>query len=148
MDSNKRPDSMQRITTIELANEFIDEQVKLVREEAKKIDEKFKIFMGNEIYFGQDVPEWLAQRKILTMNGSKYVLIGIIKDGYVENITDDTEIRNTIKTIIENNPESVADYKNGHDRAIKYLMGQVMKETKGKANPKMLNEMFLEELKK
>ena len=33
-------------------------------------------------------------------------------------------------------------------RAIKYLMGHVMKETKGKANPKMLNEMFLEELKK
>ena len=63
-----------------------------------------------------------------------------------ENITDDTEIRNTIKTIIENNPESVADYKNGHDRAIKYLMGQVMKETKGKANPKMAMDILTEEL--
>lgn len=51
------------------------EQVRLVREEAKKIDEKFKIFMGNEIYFGQDVPELLAQRKILTMNGSNYILV-------------------------------------------------------------------------
>ena len=64
----------------------------------------------------------------------------------IENITDDTEIRNTIKTIIENNPESVADYKNGHDRAIKYLMGQVMKETKGKANPKMAMDILTEEL--
>ena len=70
----------------------------------------------------------------------------IIKEQGIENITDDTEIRNTIKTIIENNPESVADYKNGHDRAIKYLMGQVMKETKGKANPKMAMDILTEEL--
>ena len=70
----------------------------------------------------------------------------IVKEQGIENITDDTEIRNTIKTIIENNPESVADYKNGHDRAIKYLMGQVMKETKGKANPKMAMDILTEEL--
>ena len=70
----------------------------------------------------------------------------IVKEQGIENITDDTEIRNTIKTIIENNPESVADYKSGHDRAIKYLMGQVMKETKGKANPKMAMDILTEEL--
>ena len=70
----------------------------------------------------------------------------IVKEQGIENITDDTEIRNTIKTIIENNPDSVADYKNGHDRAIKYLMGQVMKETKGKANPKMAMDILTEEL--
>ena len=70
----------------------------------------------------------------------------IVKEQGIENITDDTEIRNTIKMIIENNPESVADYKNGHDRAIKYLMGQVMKETKGKANPKIAMDILTEEL--
>ena len=70
----------------------------------------------------------------------------IIKEQGIENITDDTEIRNTIKEIIANNPESVADYKNGHDRAIKFLMGQVMKETKGKANPKMAMDILTEEL--
>lgn len=70
----------------------------------------------------------------------------IMKDEGIENITDDKEIREVIKKIIENNPESVEDYKNGHDRAIKYLMGQVMKETKGKANPKMANDILVEEL--
>ena len=49
--------------------------------------------------------------------------------------------------IIESNEESVNDYKNGHDRAIKYLMGQVMKETKGKVNPRLANEILLEELR-
>ena len=70
----------------------------------------------------------------------------IIKEQGIENITNDKEIREVIKNIIKNNPESVNDYKNGHDRAIKYLMGQVMKETKGKANPKMANDILLEEL--
>ena len=71
----------------------------------------------------------------------------IIKEQGIENISDDEELRKTIKNIITNNPESVNDYKNGHDRAIKYLMGQVMKETKGKANPRIANEILLEELK-
>ena len=50
----------------------------------------------------------------------------IIKENGIENITDDTEIRKVVKEIITSNPESVKDYKNGHDRAIKYLMGQVI----------------------
>ena len=72
----------------------------------------------------------------------------IIKEQGIENITNDDEIRNVIKEIIKNNQESVVDFKNGHDRAIKYLMGQVMKETKGKANPRLANEILLEELNK
>lgn len=70
----------------------------------------------------------------------------IIKENGIENITDDSEIRQIIKKIIAENKESVEDYKAGHDRAIKYLMGQVMKETKGKANPKMANDILVEEL--
>ena len=71
----------------------------------------------------------------------------IMKEKGIENITDDSEIRSIIKEIISNNEESVNAYKNGHDRAIKYLMGQVMKETKGKANPKMAMDILIEELK-
>ena len=70
----------------------------------------------------------------------------IISEQGIENITDDSEIRNIVKEIINNNPESVNDYKAGHDRAIKCLMGQVMKETKGKANPKMAMDILVEEL--
>ena len=70
----------------------------------------------------------------------------IIKSSGIENITDDNAIREIIKKIIEQNPESVADYKAGKDRAIKFLMGQIMKETKGSANPKMATEILIEEL--
>ena len=71
----------------------------------------------------------------------------IIKDKGIENITDDKEIREVVKQIIEANPESVNDYKNGHDRAIKFLMGQVMKETKGKVNPAVAMEILTTELR-
>ena len=71
----------------------------------------------------------------------------IIKQKGIENITDNNEIREVIKKVIDANPESVADYKSGHDRAIKFLMGQVMKETKGKANPPIAMSILTEELK-
>lgn len=70
----------------------------------------------------------------------------IIKENCIENITDDTEIRKVVEEVITSNPESVKDYKNGHDRAIKYLMGQVMKETHGKVNPKIAMDILVEEL--
>lgn len=69
-----------------------------------------------------------------------------IKESGIENITDDTALREIIKKIVSENSESVTDYKNGHDRAIKFLMGQVMKETKGSANPKLAMNILIEEL--
>jgi len=42
----------------------------------------------------------------------------------------------------------VEDFKAGKDKALGFLVGQAMKETRGKANPQMLNKMLLEELKK
>ena len=50
--------------------------------------------------------------------------------------------------ILSENPQSVADYKAGKDRALGFLVGQAMKQTKGKANPQMLNKMFVEEMTK
>lgn len=72
----------------------------------------------------------------------------IIKNLGIENITDDTALRDIIKTIVSNNLETKQDYLAGHDRAIKFFMGQVMKETKGKANPKIAMNILTEELNK
>ena len=72
----------------------------------------------------------------------------IIKEkGWIQ-ISDEGAIKEIVTKIIEANPQSVADYKAGKDRALGFLVGQAMKETKGKANPQMLNKMFAEELKK
>lgn len=72
----------------------------------------------------------------------------IIKEkGWIQ-ISDEGAIKEVVLKIIEANPQSVADYKAGKERALGFLVGQAMKETKGKANPQMLNKMFAEELSK
>ena len=71
----------------------------------------------------------------------------IEEKGWVQ-ISDENEIKKVVLKVLKENEQSVLDYKAGKDRALGFLVGQAMKETKGKANPKMLNEMFLEELKK
>lgn len=53
-----------------------------------------------------------------------------------------------INDILDNNEQSIEDYKNGKDRAIGFLVGQIMKATRGQANPKVVNKILLEELDK
>ena len=60
----------------------------------------------------------------------------------LEQISDSNLLQELVLKVIENNTESVNDYKNGHDRALKFLMGQIMKESKGKANPKQVDEIL------
>ncbi len=67
--------------------------------------------------------------------------------GWIQ-ISDEGAIKEVVIKVLQNNAQSVADYKAGKDKALGFLVGQAMKETKGKANPGMLNKMFLEELNK
>ena len=60
------------------------------------------------------------------------------------------QMRDMVKAqkIIAANPQSIVDYKAGKDRALGFLVGQCMKEMKGKGNPQILNKLILEELNK
>ena len=72
----------------------------------------------------------------------------IIKEkGWIQ-ISDEGAIKEVVLKVLEANPQSIADYKGGKDKALGFLVGQAMKETRGKANPQLLNKMFLEELNK
>jgi aspartyl-tRNA(Asn)/glutamyl-tRNA(Gln) amidotransferase subunit B len=72
----------------------------------------------------------------------------LINSKGVKQINNREELIPIIDSIILNNEASVVDYKNGKDRAIKYLMGEVMKQTKGQANPIMAQELLIEKLNK
>ena len=74
-------------------------------------------------------------------------IISAIKVLGLEEIKDESELKKLVQTVLDNNIESINDYKNGHDRALKYLMGQVMKESKGKANPNVCSNLIIEMLK-
>ena len=72
----------------------------------------------------------------------------IIKELNMVVIEDDELLNLWILQAIDNNPQSVVDYKNGKDRAVGFLVGQVMKLSKGQANPAKTNQLVKEELNK
>ena len=65
------------------------------------------------------------------------------KKGLIQ-ISDEGAIKEIVKRTVEANPQSVEDYHAGRDRALGFLVGQIMKETKGKANPQIVNKMLKE----
>ena len=70
----------------------------------------------------------------------------IIKKKNLVQISDSGELEGIIASVMENNPKSVEDYRSGKKQALKFLVGQVMKETKGKANPQLVNDILLKKL--
>jgi aspartyl-tRNA(Asn)/glutamyl-tRNA(Gln) amidotransferase subunit B len=69
------------------------------------------------------------------------------KKGLVQ-ISDEDELSRIVAGVVKDNPASIEDFHNGKKRALGFLVGQVMKKTKGKANPQMVNRLLMEELKK
>lgn len=68
------------------------------------------------------------------------------KEG-MSQITDEKDILSLIRNVLERETSSVEEYKQGKDRALKYLMGQVMKESKGKVNPALASQLLVSTLK-
>ena len=72
----------------------------------------------------------------------------IIEEEGLQQISDTNSLAPMIQEIIDNNPKSVADYKAGKKKALGFFVGQVMKATKGQANPGVVNQMIVELLEK
>lgn len=70
----------------------------------------------------------------------------IVKEKGMVQISDAGEITGIIDKVIADNPQSVADFKAGKEKAIGFLVGQIMKQTKGRANPEMVNKLLRERL--
>ncbi|MBY8910873.1 Asp-tRNA(Asn)/Glu-tRNA(Gln) amidotransferase GatCAB subunit B, partial [Salinicoccus roseus] len=72
----------------------------------------------------------------------------VVKDLGMEQISDPAVLTSMVTEVLDANPQSIEDFKNGKDRAIGFLVGQIMKKSKGQANPKMVNQILLEEIDK
>ena len=72
----------------------------------------------------------------------------IIKEEGLEQVTDDKEIESMIDEVIENNPQQLEQYRSGKDRLFGFFVGQVMKASQGKANPKQVNDILKSKLEK
>lgn len=72
----------------------------------------------------------------------------IVQKAGLEQISDTSQLREMAREIIKNNPKPAQDYKNGNTKALAFFIGQIMKQTKGKANPQTLSELLIGELNK
>ena len=72
----------------------------------------------------------------------------IVEDNGMVQMSDEGAIKEIVEKVVAANPKSIEDYKAGKDRALGFLVGQVMKETHGKANPGIVNKFLLELLNK
>ncbi len=72
----------------------------------------------------------------------------IVKDKGLVQISDEGTLLKVITEVLDANPQSIEDFKNGKTKAVGFLVGQLMKATKGQANPQMVNQLLQQELGK
>lgn len=116
------------ISSIKFSPQDLASLIKLIN--SSKISNAIGKTVLEEMYKNGEKPEKIIEEKGLIQN------------------SDEDEILEVVNKILDNNGESIELYKNGRDRVVGFLIGLVMKETKGKANPKIVNKLMVQEIKK
>ncbi|HEX3043368.1 MAG TPA: Asp-tRNA(Asn)/Glu-tRNA(Gln) amidotransferase subunit GatB [Bacillota bacterium] len=116
------------ITEVKIRPEQLVKMLKMI--DAGTINGKIAKIVFEEIFMTGKEPEQVVAEK------------GLVQ------ISDTGELENMARKVLDNNPQSTADYIAGKEQAFKFLVGQMMKETKGRANPALVNELLKKELDK
>lgn len=99
----------------------------------------------------------LVEDNQISSTGAKTVLQALVRQGGeplviakekdLLQVSDEGELNAIVKAVVDNNPKAVADIKAGQEKVLGFLVGQVMKESKGKANPALAQQLIQKELK-
>jgi len=129
-------------------NWLIGDQIKLAETNATTLDES--LITPERLV---EVSSLLEQGQLSSTN-AKALLTGLwVKDGSAKvlasslgllQVSDESELKKVVESVIEANPQAVADYRSGNDRAFGSLVGQSMKATQGKGNPPLINKLLRE----
>ena len=136
----------------QVANWIMSDFAKMLNEaeieiDASKVTEENLASLITLIDSGK-ISSAIAKKVFIDMFNIGKMAEEIVKEKGLIQISDEGAIKEIVLKVVENNPKSVEDYHNGKDKAIGFLVGQIMKETKGKANPKIVNEILIQELNK
>ncbi len=99
------------------------------------------------LYNDEVISSKIVKNILVTCLENDIIVNDYVKEHGLVQISDDTELENMIAQVLEENEKSVNDYMNGNDYAFKYIVGQVMKVSKGKANPKKVTDIIKSKLK-
>ena len=142
----------QNVNPKTASNFIMGEITAFLKEEKVQIEES-KLTVENFVKLMN-----LLEKGTISNNIAKSLVVDILKTGedaekLVEKrglsvISNEDEILPIVQKVVANNPEQVAAYKGGRDKLFGFFVGQIMKETKGRANPQLLNELLKKELEK
>ena len=141
---------------LKIISEIIDNAL----DEAVRTDFKYANKINIEISDTKLTPENLAEllgmieKNTISNNVGKQIIVDMMNDGTsakkiveekgLSQITDVNAIRKIVEEIVANNQPQVEQYKSGKTNLFGFFVGQAMKATKGKANPKTVNEILRE----
>ncbi len=119
-------DADQSIEECKVTPKHLSDMIKMIKSGA--ISGKIGKTVLEEMFVSGKTPQQVVQEK------------GLVQ------ISDESEIENIITQVIADNPKPVQEYRDGRKKVIGFLIGQIMKATKGKANPKLVNKILVEKL--
>ena len=88
-----------------------------------------------------------AREVFADMASSGSDAVKIVEEKGLLQISDREELERLVLKVLDDNPSAVSDYQKGKKTALGFLVGQVMRQSTGKANPKMVNEVLIQKLK-
>ena len=156
-------DSLKLSESADLS-EFFEESVKISNNPQKSAKFILSILLATENWQKtaikpshiSDVINFL-EKSIISSSGAKKILEEAIKTGKnaeilmtelgLEQISNTEELKKWVQDVIKNNPKTISDFKNGKEKVIGFLVGQVMKTSRGSANPELVQKLIKEELK-
>ncbi|MBF0230630.1 MAG: hypothetical protein HQK63_13765 [Desulfamplus sp.] len=105
---------------------------------------------SNESQFGEfEKPEFVGSTKpesdeLLKWKGLKPAQL--VREMGLEQVSDHSELGTVVDEVIAQNPAELESYRNGKTKLFSFFMGQIMKKTKGKADPKVITQLLNEKL--
>lgn len=128
-------------------------QTEILRRVEISDDEKFELPFENKEFIellnsikSSKISNNAGKKVLREMFETKDSVKDIIERLGLVQISDESEIEKIVDEVLAENEQSVIDYKDGKDRALGFLVGQVMKKSKGKANPQMANELLVKKM--
>jgi len=140
----------KRKLTKQVANWIINRLGKLLSENNINITkikinpESFAKFIS--LIYQNKISSKLAQQVLEKMFQTGADSEYIIEGENLEQVSDEKELNAIVEKIIKNNPKVIEDYQKGKTNALQFLIGQIMKESKGKANPQLITKLLKEKL--
>ena len=135
------PISLANIIVTEVARELKEKEINELKFNAKQIAELIKMLDDETI--SSKIAKQVFEEMLKSGENPKK----IVEDKGLIQISDPQIILAIIDEVIEKNPDNVSKFKSGNTKLLGFFVGQVLKATGGKANPKVVNELVIEKLK-